>query len=172
MTKKIKTVLATIAISVLTLNPINAYTKQNYGSKTPTIQFKVSADKKYNDDILRSMKAWNEAVPGVSITTNKKASNVIFSGYYNTNWVGYYTWVTNSKGEVTSFNIYINEKHLNGKSDEFIQSVIVHELGHALSLADNPPNAVSIMQYSRNRNVMYVPQKDDIEGVKNIYNLN
>ena len=101
---------------------------------------------------------------------DKKASNVIYSGSYDDSWVGCYSYYTKS-GKTYKFNIYLNDRLLKDKSNNYKQSVLVHELGHALSLADNPPEAQSIMRYDRNRNIMIVPQPDDIAGVKKQYGL-
>lgn len=80
-----------------------------------------------------------------------------------------------SLGEQTIFGIVLNDNELRIESTNFIQSVIVHELGHALCLDDNPSNTTtpnaSIMNHRRTRDTIYVPQLDDINGVKNAYNL-
>ena len=50
--------------------------------------------------------------------------------------------------------------------NNFVQSVLVHELGHILCLADNPSTtSSSIMKYSRDRNTLTRPQTYDINDV-------
>lgn len=51
------------------------------------------------------------------------------------------------------------------------RSVIIHELGHALGLADNPTGKPSIMQYSFDDRIGFYPQKPDIAGAM-LYNYN
>jgi hypothetical protein len=60
---------------------------------------------------------------------------------------------------------------LSNKTNNYKQSTIVHEFGHALSLADNPSEKQSIMRHDRNRNTIIKPQQDDIKGVKSYYGL-
>ena len=52
----------------------------------------------------------------------------------------------------------------------FVSSVMAHELGHVLGLADiYYPATDSIMYASRNRNTLYVPTKFDVQGVNWLY---
>jgi predicted Zn-dependent protease len=51
----------------------------------------------------------------------------------------------------------------------WIRGTAVHELGHALSLADNPPKSPSIMRYDRNRDLLISPTQYDKDEVKRIY---
>lgn len=94
---------------------------------------------------------------------------------YDGNWYGMYTVVTRKYifwGRATKFKIELNRRTLLGQSNNFWQSVLVHELGHAFCLNDNPlpnsPNS-SIMNYSRDRSILITPQSDDIDGVNEFY---
>jgi len=51
------------------------------------------------------------------------------------------------------------------------RSTAGHELGHALGLGHVDPPYNAIMNSSRNRETLYTPQKDDIDGVKALYAL-
>lgn len=162
-------VLTLIATSV---SSINAYGLQNYGWKSTSIPIKYDLNSEYRPIIEASIKAWNNVHPKIKIYYSSKASNVIYIGEYKESWVGYYSYYLNKKKQVTRFNIYINDRLVKSKTNNYKQSVLVHELGHALSLADNPGNTKgTIMSYSRNRNKMITPQADDIAGVKKTYNL-
>ena len=148
----------------------SAYTIQPYGWSTTYIPIKDATSSQYTQIVKDSIAAWNNSVPGVKFYFKKKAANTIYSGSYDESWVGRYSYYT-KKGKTYKFNIYLNDKLLASKSDSYKQSTLVHELGHALSLADNPPGVISIMRHDRNRNTMIVPQQDDIDGVKKHYNL-
>ena len=57
--------------------------------------------------------------------------------------------------------------------DESAASVTA-EIGHFLALDDNPPvsSNYSLMNHSRNRDVVYEPQPYDIMNVNYIYSIN
>lgn len=50
------------------------------------------------------------------------------------------------------------------------RSVAGHEWGHALGLDDDNPGSGSLMDQSRDRNTIYVPQVDDRSGINAQYN--
>ena len=73
-------------------------------------------------------------------------------------------------GRAGKFKIELNRNNLVSKSDTFRSSVLVHELGHAFCLDDNPSSGnSSIMNYDRNRNYLTWPTSDDIAGVNAAY---
>lgn len=149
----------------------NAYLNQNFGWQSTSIPIKNATSSSYTTVVNNSIDAWNNAIPGeVNIYLNKKANNIIYSGSYADSWIGRYSYYTKN-GKTSRFNIYLNDRLLANQSDNYKQSTLVHELGHALSLADNPPGVQSIMRYDRNRNTMIVPQQDDINGVKSFYGI-
>lgn len=84
-------------------------------------------------------------------------------------YINTYIFEEHFLGRATSFTIKLNRRLLVNESDYFRQSVMVHELGHALGLGDNPPESPSIMRYDRDRNTMISPQQDDIDGVNYYY---
>jgi predicted Zn-dependent protease len=147
----------------------SAYSNQQYGWPTTYIPIKDATSSQYTQVVKNSINAWNNAVPGVKIHLDKNAPNTIYSGNYKNNWIGYYSYYTR-KGKTYKFNIYLNNRLLSKRSYNYKQSTLVHELGHALSLADNP-SAKSIMRHDRNRNVLIAPTADDKAGVKKHYKL-
>ena len=158
-----------ILIFCITVISSNAYSNQQYGWPTTYIPIRDATSSQYTQVVKNSIKAWNNAVPGVKFYLSKNAPNVIYSGNYKNNWIGYYSYYTR-KGKTYKFNIYLNNRLLSKKSYNYKQSTLVHELGHALSLADNP-SAKSIMRHDRNRNVLIAPTEDDKAGVKKHYKL-
>lgn len=148
---------------------VYAYTTISYGyiSNSIPIENRVSAG--YHYQFLSSKDAWNNAGAEVSIYTVPGSGNnwitdeVIadtWYGQYEAKSLQYVFW-----GRATKFKITLNRTQLVSASDNFKQSVIVHELGHALCLDDNPPESPSIMRYDRNRETCITPQQDDINGV-------
>lgn len=61
----------------------------------------------------------------------------------------------------------INAGNTNITTANVAKSTAVHELGHAIGIAHN--SGTSIMNSSRNRATMHVPQTDDKNGVNAIY---
>lgn len=172
-TKKLFSVMLIVLTLIATsVSSINAYELQNYGWNSTSIPIKYDLNSEYAPVIEASIKAWNNVHPKIKIYYSSKASNVIYIGEYEESWVGCYSYYLNKKKQVTRFNIYINDRLVKSRTSNYKQSVLVHELGHALSLADNPGNTKeTIMSYSRNRNEMITPQADDIAGVKKAYKL-
>ena len=168
---KIKKAIVTLVL-VMFIFPIVSlsYTNQNYGWSSPSIPIVINTSSSYKDLVKKSMTAWNNSIKEVNIYEKKKATNTVLSGSYTDTWVGAYSYHLRS-GKTYKFNIYLNDRLLSSKSNNYKQSTIVHEFGHALSLADNPPEKQSIMRYDRNRDVMTTPQQDDINGVKKYYGL-
>ena len=73
-------------------------------------------------------------------------------------------------GRAGKFKIELNRNTLVSESDTFRSSVLVHELGHAFCLGDNPSSGnSSSMNYDRNRNYLTWPTSDDIAGVNAAY---
>lgn len=123
-----------------------------------------------------SQSAWNCTSTPVWITSVPGSGHSwAIDGQYGDEWYGCYTIITRKYifwGRATKFKIELNRTLLVGESDNFWQSVLVHEFGHSLCLGDNPnpsvPNS-SIMNYARNRNTLLTPQTDDISGVNYAY---
>lgn len=70
-------------------------------------------------------------------------------------------------GRAGRFTIEINDDNI-PSDDSFRQSVIVHEMGHALCL-DHVSTGTSIMNTRRNRYKIVKPNADDVKGVNYAY---
>lgn len=168
---KIKKVMGALVLMMFMFPIISlSYTNQNYGWSSPSIPIVINTSRSYKDLVKKSIATWNNSIKEVNIYEKKKATNTVLSGSYADTWIGAYSYYLRS-GKTYKFNIYLNDRLLSSKSSNYKQSTIVHEFGHALSLADNPPEKQSIMRYDRNRDVMTTPQQDDINGVKKYYGL-
>lgn len=165
---KILIILIILIFCITVISP-SAYSNQQYGWPTTYIPIRDKTSSQYTQVVKNSINAWNNAVPGVKFYFDKNAPNTIYSGNYKNNWIGYYSYYT-KRGKTYKFNIYLNNRLLSKRSYNYKQSTLVHELGHALSLADNP-SAKSIMRHDRNRNVLIAPTEDDKAGVKKHYKL-
>lgn len=120
--------------------------------------------------------AWNNSDAGVSISSSNYSSNTIVTkSLSNQTYYGEYSWsslqVIISTGRVKQFDITINTYTC---TKDYMVSAMVHELGHAFNLDDNPCNTSgyynsSIMNYGRDRNVLKSPTSWDIEGVEESY---
>lgn len=116
-----------------------------------------SAQTKINIDLSIS----NTLSPNVLTTENVADQSL----YGDTSWSYIGT-------EFISFTAMVNI----GNSDvvnktNTARSAAGHELGHALGLDHTYPPYLSIMNSSRDREVVYTPQNDDISGINALYAL-
>ena len=139
-------------------------------SATVDVENRLSNSSVYKN----SVSAWNSTNTPVNIkTVPGSGHSYVIDGVYNDTWYGLYTpknrqWIIS--GRAGKFTIDLNRKELVSESDNFWQSVLVHELGHAFCLDDNPSSGnSSIMNYDRNRNTLIKPTSNDIAGVNSAY---
>ncbi|MCL2202169.1 MAG: InlB B-repeat-containing protein [Oscillospiraceae bacterium] len=145
------------------------------------------------DYILRGTRNWhNDSRNPVSILPNPNSrNNVIIYEKVPVDDLGgeYMAWLSTINAVETRlepFNIYFNESMMDssfnrtyiGRPDATIarqvESVMAHEIGHAVGLADGVylggRSNASLMNSGRNRMVVRGPQEFDNEGVRWIYN--
>ena len=139
-------------------------------SATVNVENRLSNSTVYKN----SVSAWNNTSTPVDIKTVPGSGySYVIDGVYNDTWYGLYTpkdrqWLTS--GRAGKFTIELNRKKLVSESNNFWQSVLVHELGHAFCLDDKPSSGnSSIMNYDRDRNTLIKPTSNDIAGVNNAY---
>lgn len=128
----------------------------------------------YSTVYKNSVNVWNNTSTPVNITTVPGSGHsYVIDGVYDDTWYGLYTPKDRQylvSGRAGKFTIELNRSQLVSESDNFRQSVLVHELGHAFCLDDNPSSGnSSIMNYDRNRNTLIKPTSNDIAGVNNAY---
>lgn len=113
-----------------------------------------------------ALASWNTH-PKVNITKSAQAAAYVTVASYSDTWYGLYTpgWNT--------YNAKLNSRTISRDATNFAnfaRSTWAHELGHSLSLADNPvTDSASIMKHSRNRNVVVNPTTWDRARVSSVY---
>lgn len=104
--------------------------------------------------------SWNNLSGPANITKSSGAWAWVEADSYPDTWYGLYT------PYFGYFRIQLNSRTISrdaGTSAYFwIRSTFAHELGHGLSLADNPPVTPSLMRHDRNRSTIYYPQSYDL----------
>lgn len=78
------------------------------------------------------------------------------------------TTISHSNNTVTSFTANINAGNSNISGSNVARSTANHEFGHVLGI-DDLTSGTAIMNTSRNRSSIYVPQQDDKDGITSIY---
>jgi predicted Zn-dependent protease with MMP-like domain len=140
--------------------------------------------------VTNSIAAWNNSGVPIKIFQDNNSLNTIASNKLKDSIVGVYKpfgkykadtdyiekLPDGTQGRTTKFAINLNEIKMSDKSLDFKQSVLVHELGHALCLDDDPYESDktigandSIMNYERDRTIVLVPKQDDVKGVTYAY---
>lgn len=127
---------------------------------------------KWRDAFLNANYAWNNGTSDVQWGYAPDNSYSIEQVYYYASPSQYgRTQLSSSNGYWTLAWAEINQYSLETvgeKSAIFKQSVACHEEGHSLGLDDNN-NTATIMDQNRNREFIFNPQTDDINGVNQIY---
>jgi len=175
--KKVVCLLLAITITICFGTTSFAFIYLSSGYESASIQIE-NRTITYSDQFIASKNAWNAtSTPAWITAVAGSGNNWIDDDVYTDTWNGEYVPVTLQYvlfGRATKFHIRLNRSLLVNESSNFRRSVIVHELGHALCLNDNPSNTIntknnSIMNYMRDRDVLISPTQDDIDGVNDAY---
>lgn len=141
------------------------------GLRNPTVEVEDRLSYKIFRDCIDK---WNRTNTPVEITqVPGSGHSYVISGQWDDTWYGMYTPQSRQYlfwGRAGKFKIELNRNTLVSESDTFRSSVLVHELGHAFCLNDNPSSGnSSIMNYDRDRNYLTWPTSADIAGVNAAY---
>lgn len=168
---------AAAALALVLLQAVPAYADYYDGgmpAKNFTVRY-VNANSTYVGYFDTARSNWNNAPGGIGVAIGKNttANATMTAGNYTTqSWYGLYT-PTNPRTINRYFAIQINATTITRDSPNvpaWIRSTTTHELGHALSLADNPnTTAISLMKSNRDRTATQVPQAYDRSEVVRIY---
>jgi hypothetical protein len=141
----------------------------------PTASFSIRPYN-YNDlwqpNLDRGLRNWFNTPTPANIYKSSTSRSWLEAAPFADTWYGLRTY-WGSRDSSRYFRIRLNSREIAAHATNFgnfVTSCFVHELGHALSLADDPKtSSASIMKYNRNRNTMTTPQQYDINDVNNIY---
>ena len=166
---------------------INFWTRPaNSGTTTINIRnFSGTAPSGWGSPINRAINSWNNSSARVRFATNNTSNNRLTFATRNnrvSSALGSLARTSGSGTNLATFNISlyrggINDyvaRHRNATLAATIESVMAHELGHAIGLRDNPtnaPNSVngSIMNHGRQRWVRLGPTATDTANANMIY---
>lgn len=117
-----------------------------------------------------AMSDWNSMQSKRRFRNAGSSANGALDSYYLDDYVEYgYTYILYNQDTkcitawVSKINWYFNETMY----ETFARSVGGHELGHTLGL--DHTNNRALMNYNRDRWVIYRPQTDDLNGVNALY---
>ncbi len=108
--------------------------------------------------------SWTNA--GVGITVTSPGANRIYTEYRADTWYGLYDHLTHGGPQYhtcTAFRIVVNTMMCDSLTATGKQSVICHELGHAVGLGEGDV-PIAVMRQTRNRELIYTPKTDDKQG--------
>jgi hypothetical protein len=173
-TRWLRRATAVAAASVLVLAASPAPARADYFSGGWPTGWSYIRPYSYNSSwqgpMDRSLNNWNATASPADIQKVSGASNYVTAASYADSWYGYYNKYC-SIG--CYYTVRLNARTISATATNFanyVTSVMVHEFGHALSMADNPNTTrTSIMKESRPRNSMITPQAYDVEEVNRYY---
>jgi len=116
---------------------------------------------------------WNNAGVSANIGRSSSAAATFTAGSYSASWYGLYT-PHGVRSINRTFGIQVNVRTLQADAgshfSQWCYSTTTHEVGHSLSLADDPnTSAASIMKHNRNRTTSQFPTAYDSSEVRRIY---
>jgi hypothetical protein len=140
------------------------------------------SDSKLSSLMTAAANSWNGCHPRVKLSYNSSSSNMslikgssledgvcgVMNAYYNGALGLSIDYDLNDIWAETDCIIYDNHCLIYGyNSDWDRQSILAHEIGHALSLAHQEDGQVSVMAQHTNYNTKYLyPQRIDIDNLK------
>lgn len=167
--------VSSTALAVFLLNvgelPANA---TYYSGGMPSATFSIKPwnyNSTWQSPLNSALASWNATSTPANITKSTSATATLTVSSTSDTWYGLYT--PTGIWPFRSFTIKLNSRTIGADAtnlSNFIKSAFAHELGHSLSLGDNPTtSSSSLMKHSRNRNTLYLPQNYDVAEVNAYY---
>lgn len=180
MSKKLSIVFLSTFILLISITSAYAYTVLSYTQNfyyNNVVAYKWSTGtwEPYTSAFETALSDWNNSQSdfqwGYCEDTPSGCSDNQMGGVYyleNSTQTGR-TQISASNGHYTRAWCEMNQWVCDDKTSTYKRSVANHEVGHAMSLADNNNVTYSIMNQNRNRTSIYVPQSADINAVTTVY---
>lgn len=160
-------ILALTLLLNLSTNIVFAETDPDWGSQSPSINVPINNyNDTWKDPMLAAASAWNGTPTLVTVGVLSSSSNQVLAASYSDTWYG-----NASSANPGPFTIKLNSRTINLDATNFynfVKSTLVHEYGHIFCL--DHTSQTSIMNSSRDRNIMTTPQQFDIDEVNSVYN--
>ncbi len=164
--------LAAVICFCSSVNVAEAYVKEGWKIASKVVTYKwgdrlTSSGSTIRNGLEAADTAWYNAV-SFNFQCNSSSVNVLNSwDETSSTYYGRMSTTYNSRKIVTKFAGDLNAGNSNISKSNVAKSTGVHEFGHAIGIGHN--GETSIMNSNRDRTIMHVPQKDDINGVNAIY---
>lgn len=165
-------VLLGCAIIFASTSISEAYVLEGYKLPSKSSTYKWGSNLDNGSSVIKT--GWNAAdtawnlSSNIVFSVNTSSVNTLNSWYeYSSSYYGRMTTSYTTKGIVTKFSGDINSGNTNITKANVAKSTGVHEFGHAIGIDHN--SGTSIMNSSRDRTKMHIPQADDKNGVNKIY---
>ncbi|GGB72904.1 peptidase [Fictibacillus barbaricus] len=159
--------------SVLFCNSSFAYELEGYKMPATSTSYKWGSNLDSGSSVIKTgfidaMTNWENKTVWNDFFYNSNSLNTLNSWYeVSSSYYGRNTSYGVSDGVADYFKSEVNSGNSNITKINVAKSTATHELGHAMGIDHNDIN--SIMNSARNREVLYMPQTDDINGIAAIY---
>lgn len=149
--------------------------KVNYQTLTLKVKYSTIISNSAKTAFDSAVSDWNSAQSKIKFelsAANTTSQNIVTTQYsedqslYGDCDVYYNTSTNKIQYFVAKINIGNNSVNNTAK---IARSAAVHELGHAMGLDHVFPPYLAIMNSSRDRETVYIPQKNDKDGINSLY---
>ena len=196
MAKKRKFLSIIVALTMLFGFTMQVYAipRGSNGYYLSTVFIRNHLPAAYNTHLISAVSAWNDAnISPRRVTVNTTSSSGIWATYFPTSSnpsiaglpagsLGVHIPILRNAAltcrchPTVIFQIHLNTARLSiptppgsGIGTNTIRSVIAHEIGHALGLADNGNGTQYLMSHTRNREVVLRPTAAEATAVRNAW---
>ena len=166
------------SILLMAVMPVSHATYWNGGMWLASFSVKpYSYNNQWQPGMDAALASWNATSTKATITKSTSGKGTIYASSYPDSWFGMYAY-SGPRDASRTFTIKLNSRTIVAQQKSYpgsghknwVTAVFVHELGHALSLADNPSTtSASIMKYRNDYTNWVNPQGYDINDVRSTY---